>query len=368
MSEFSRARVNAGALTLPGHYYNDPGVFQQEIERIFLGSWMCIGRSEQIAHAGDYFLFELGPESLIIVRDQHGDVHAHFNVCSHRGTRICEQHSGRFSETIQCPYHAWTFALDGTLRSARHMQETPGFDTADWPLVSVRIVEWEGFLLLCADESAPPFEHNFAPLLGRFSRWGLPELRLGKRISYEVQANWKLIVQNYSECYHCPLIHPQLVEISPWRSGRNDLSEGPFLGGFMDLLHKSMTSDNGHSPRPTLAGLDHNDLQRVYYYSIFPNLLLSLHPDYVMAHTLTPLSHDRTQVVCEWFFDPQTMAQPDFDPSDAVAFWDTTNRQDWHVCELSQRGIASRAYRSGPYAQAEGLLHAFDSYYLQMMA
>ncbi|NJM08879.1 aromatic ring-hydroxylating dioxygenase subunit alpha, partial [Candidatus Gracilibacteria bacterium] len=216
-------------------------------------------------------------------------------------------------------------------------------------------------------EDAPPFEHSFAPLLGRFSA-GIAELRLGRRISYEVQANWKLIVQNYSECYHCPLIHPQLVEISPWRSGRNDLSAGPFLGGYMDLLHESMTSDGGHSARPTLPGLHDAELQRVYYYSIFPNLLLSLHPDYVMAHTLTPLSHERTLVTCEWYFDPQTMTKPGFDPADAVEFWDTTNRQDWHVCELSQRGIASRAYRPGPYAQAEGLLHAFDTYYLHVMS
>jgi Rieske 2Fe-2S family protein len=175
-------------------------------------------------------------------------------------------------------------------------------------------------------------------------------------------------LQNYSECYHCPLVHPQLDKVSPWDSGRNDLGSGPVLGGFMSLRHgsDSMTL-SGHSARPALPGLDAEDRERVYYYEIFPSLLLSLHPDYIMAHYLTPVAVDRTRVTCTWLFDPAQMAQPDFDASDAVEFWDMTNRQDWHVCELSQLGVSSRAYTPGPYAHAEGLLHAFDTHYLGVM-
>jgi Rieske 2Fe-2S family protein len=177
-----------------------------------------------------------------------------------------------------------------------------------------------------------------------------------------------MLFQNYSECYHCPVIHPQLDVLSPSDSGRNDFLEGPVLGGYSDLrpIVQSLTT-TGTSVRPLLGSVDGADARRAYFYTIFPSLLLSLHPDFVMIHTLRPLAPDRTQIDCSWLFDPTTMEQPEFDPSDAVEFWDLTNRQDWHINELTQAGVSSRAYEPGPYANAEGLLHAFDRYYLAAM-
>jgi Rieske 2Fe-2S family protein len=368
MTTFVRASIPDAVRTLPGHYYSSPELFAEEQERIFAENWTCVGRSEQAAEAGAFFLVELGGESLIMVRDGAGKLHAHFNVCRHRGTRICEGEGGRFGETIQCPYHAWTYALDGKLVGARHMQDAPGFRKNDWSLRSAAVAEWDGFVFANLAASPEPFDAHFAPLLGRFAEWDAGTLRRGAQVVYDVAANWKLIVQNYSECYHCPLIHPDLVARSPWQSGRNDLSAGPFLGGYMDLSHDSasMTVD-GASPRPYLPGLSHENRRRVYYYAIFPNLLLSLHPDYVMAHTLWPQEVGRTRVICEWYFAQDQLAAPEFDPSDAVSFWNLTNLQDWHVCELSQLGVRSRAYTPGPYAQAEGLLWQFDQEYLRRM-
>jgi glycine betaine catabolism A len=369
MISFTRAAVQEGARTLSGAYYTSEELYRAETERIFCNRWLCVGRAEQIPNPGDYMLVELGAESIIVLRDRGGAERAHFNVCRHRGTRMCTEARGRFAETIQCPYHAWTYALDGRLVGARHMQETPGFDKADYPLHHAGLANWQGFLFLNLAPDPQPFESAMAPLVGKFGAWQMPGLRVGSRVEYDVRANWKLLFQNYSECYHCSLIHPALVELSPWQSGRNDLSEGPVLGGYMTLNHGggSLTLSGGTS-RPPLGALAGEDLERVYYYSIFPNMLLSLHPDYVMAHTLWPQGPGRTRIVCEWLFDPATMAQPGFDPSDAVEFWDMTNRQDWHVCELSQLGVASRAYTPGPYANAEGLLDAFDRYYLEVMS
>jgi glycine betaine catabolism A len=365
-SSFVRASVPQPVYTLPGRYYTAPELYAAEQERIFARRWACVGRSEEVANPGDYVLVELAGESLIVVRDRAGKLHAHYNVCRHRGTRMCQVPSGRFGETIQCPYHAWTYSLDGRLVAARHMQETPGFDRSDWPLHSAAVAEWEGFVMLNIGAEPEPFEAAFASMIGRVSRWGTANLRRGARIDYDVAANWKLIVENYSECYHCPLIHPELAALSPWQSGRNDLSEGPFLGGYMQLAHESMTVD-GMRRRPPLPGLLPDDLGRVWYYALFPNLLLSLHPDYVMAHTLWPKGPGQTRIVCEWFFDSTTLAKGDFDSSDAVEFWDKTNRQDWHVCELSQLGVSSRAYTPGPYANAEGLAWQFDREYLRAM-
>ncbi|HEX5688431.1 MAG TPA: aromatic ring-hydroxylating dioxygenase subunit alpha, partial [Roseiflexaceae bacterium] len=337
MATFIKAAVPSGAYTLPRQYYVAEDVFQAERERIFLRQWVCVGRAEQLQSPGDYFLTEIGGESLIVVRGREGELRAFFNVCRHRGTRMCTEASGHFAGSIQCPYHAWTYALDGQLIAARYMRDTAGFDQADYPLHQVALAEWEGFILLNLAPEPEPFERAFAPLIAKFTRWDMPHLRLAQRIEYDVQANWKMIFQNYSECYHCSLIHPALVQLSPPRSGRNDLTAGPFLGGYMDLraAAESLTV-GGHTGRPPLGEVRGADLRRVYYYSIFPNMLLSLHPDYAMAHTLWPLAPGRTRIVCEWYFDPATLAQPIFDPSDAVEFWDMTNRQDWHVCELSQ--------------------------------
>lgn len=359
------AAVSAGARPLERRYYSSDEVYRVELERIFGREWLCVGRAEQIAKPGDYFLFNLGDESLIVVRDRAGVARAHYNVCRHRGTRLCEAGQGHLPETIMCPYHAWTYGLDGHLAAARLMQDVPGFDRADYGLFSAALMEWQGFLMLSLADEPAPFERAFAPLLGKWDAWRLAELRAGARIEYEVAANWKLLFENYSECYHCPLIHPALTALSPPSSGRNDLVDGPFLGGPMDLSEDvhSMTI-GGHTARPPIQSLPRDEHQHVYYYTIFPNMLLSLHPDYVLVHTMRPLGPQRTHITCEWLFETEVMARPGFDPSDAVAFWDMTNRQDWHACEQSQLGINSRKYVPGPYAHAEGMLWAFDQYYL----
>ena len=367
-SSFEPARVREGAFTLPGRYYTGPEVFLAEQERLFAGGWVCAGRSEDVREPGSFLNVPLAGESILVIREREAVARAFYNVCRHRGTRLCDEERGRFGASIQCPYHAWTYALDGRLVTARQMDECQAFDRADYPLHQAALVEWEGFLFLNLATEPEPFDRAFAPLAGRFSAWGLPSVRRGGRVEYELRANWKLIVENYSECYHCPPVHPELTRLSPPTSGRNDLSEGPFLGGYM-LLRKEAVSltPTGSTPRPPLPGIGGENLSRVYYYALFPNLLLSLHPDYVVAHYLWPEAPDRTRIVCEWYFDPQVMEQDGFDASDAVEFWDRVNRQDWRVCELSQQGVASRAYQPGPYAHAEGLLWAFDQEYLRRL-
>ncbi len=365
---FGRAEIDAGAKTLPGAWYVDQSVYLRETERIFARAWICVGRAEQLQASGAVFLAEVAGESLILTRDKRGEAHAFYNVCRHRGTRMCAQASGRFSGSIQCPYHAWTYALDGALIAARNMQDVPGFDLADYPLREAALEMWEGFLFVSLAAEPEPFERFIAPLAGRFNAWEIAGLRAARSIEYELACNWKLVFQNYSECYHCPVIHPQLDKLSPSDSGRNDLREGPFLGGYSELRqHGASLTTTGATTRPPVGSVGGDDLHRVYYYTLFPSMLLSLHPDYVMVHYARPLSVDRTLVTCSWLFDAAEMARPRFDPSDAVDFWDLTNRQDWHISEMSHLGIRSRAYEPGPYSNAEGLLRAFDVHYLAEM-
>jgi Rieske 2Fe-2S family protein len=368
MSTFVRPSIGTGARTLDGRWYTSPDVFADERERIFTRDWICVGRTEELTTVGDYRLADVAGESVIVVRDQQGTLHAFYNVCRHRGSRVCEQERGHFAGSIQCPYHAWTYALDGSLKVARNMADVPSFDVRDFPLHRVALATWEGFIFLNLTRSPEPFEVAFAPLLKHFAEWNVASLRTARSIEYHLECNWKLVFQNYSECYHCPPVHPQLDRLSPSDSGRNDLTDGRFLGGYSELRdHASSLTSTGDTNRPPLRGIRSDNLNRVYYYTIFPSMLFSLHPDYVMVHYVRPLAVDRTHVVCSWLFDHETMSRSDFDPSDAVDFWDLTNRQDWHVNELTQKGVESRAYVPGPYANAEGLLAAFDRHYLRVM-
>jgi phenylpropionate dioxygenase-like ring-hydroxylating dioxygenase large terminal subunit len=263
----------------------------------------------------------------------------------------------------------------------------------------VNLALWEGFIFVNLSDASTqrgryiPLEEWFALLAGKFSLWNLPALRSAKRIEYDVRANWKLIFENYSECYHCPGVHPELSKVSPYDSAENDLTEGPFLGGFMRIAKGRSLTMSGNACALGIADFphahdrapahdrrqqgkndhdyeqehEHEGKNRVFYYSIFPNMLLSLHPDYVMVHQLWPTSPDRTLILCDWFFHPEAFEREDFNPDDAMEFWDMVNRQDWHVCELSQQGIASRAYEPGPYSARESIPAAWDEYYKRQM-
>lgn len=358
----------AGAKTLPQRYFVSPEIFAQEQERIFSAQWLCVGHQQQLARPGEYFLQEVAGESLILLHDQKGHLRAFYNVCRHRGTRLCEERQGRFSETLQCPYHAWTYALDGTLVGAPHMDKVEGFEKANHSLHAVSLALWEGFLFVNLAEEPASFDTVFGPLMKKFAHWNLPNLRSARRIEYDVRANWKLIFENYSECYHCPLVHPALSKLTPYDSAENDLCEGPFLGGFMPITKGRSLTMSGNACALPVGDIKAKDHNRVFYYSIFPNLLLSLHPDYVMVHQIWPQSPERSLIYCDWLFHPDAFGRADFHPEDAIEFWDMTNRQDWHVCELSQQGIASRAYQPGPYSPRESIPAAWDREYLRVLS
>ncbi len=354
------------ATTLPGRYYTSEDVFAREQDRIFGRRWICVGRSADVANPGDYACPRIAGESLIVVRGRDERVRAFYNVCRHRGTRICSEERGHFAGGMACPYHGWTYGLDGALLGAPLMGEVSWFDKADYPLHPAALEEWEGFLFAHLEpRSAPPLQDALRPLSGRFGPWRLPELTAARRIEYDVRTNWKLIFQNFSECYHCPPVHPALAKISHYRSGANDLREGGMLGGYMLINDgtESLTT-SGRRCAPPITDMPADQLRRVYYYSLFPSLFLTIQPDFVMATRIEPLAADRTKITAEFLFAPEAAARPGFDPSDGVELWDLTNRQDWRMCELALEGISSRAYQPGLYSADESLLAAFDQEYL----
>jgi Rieske 2Fe-2S family protein len=358
-----------GAMTLSRDYYTSPDILAEERRRLFSRHWNCVGRAARVAEPGAYFLCTIAEESLIVLRDRSGVLRALYNVCRHRGTRLCSEAAGRFSETIQCPYHAWTYSTDGRLIGAPHMQDVSDFDKSEFPLHQAAVAEWEGFLFVNIADDPVPFAEAWAPMIGRLSRYNLAALTVGHRVSYDVEANWKLVFENYSECLHCPMIHPELSGVLPYQSGANDLVEGPFLGGYMEITepNQSATMSGRACGRLVNPELPAEDRRRAFYYSFKPNMLLSVHPDYVNYYLVHPVTPDRTTVDSEWLFHPDNAGDPAFDPQDAIAFWDVTNRQDWNIIARSQLGIGSRKYLPGPYSARESIPAAWDRAYLESM-
>lgn len=328
--------------------------------------WLCAGRSGQIPDAGDYFLRQVGNASVIITRDEQGEIRAFHNVCRHRGTLLTSETEGKFNGRIQCPYHAWTYRLDGTLANAPHMEKVHGFCEADYPLNAVATSLWDGHIFINLSARPAPFAQYLAGLDQKFKPWRMDELQMVERRVYHLRANWKLIVQNYSECLHCPIVHPLLQKQSHYLSGENEPPQPTYLGGSMDLREgvKSLTMD-GTTSRCPLPGLSSEDQRHVYYYCLLPNFFLNLHPDYMLTFTLWPRAVDQTEIMCEWHFHPDETQRPGFNPRDAIEFWDITNKQDWELSELAQRGIGSRGYRPGPYSNREELLLALDRFVLE---
>jgi Rieske 2Fe-2S family protein len=364
----ARAPLPATAATLPARYYVDEGLFRRERELFDRRMWIAVGRLEDLPSRGAYLTCDIAGDSIVVVRTGDTGVRAYYNVCRHRGTQLCDQAAGRFGGSIQCPYHAWTYDYEGRLMAAPHMDGTIGFDRAHYPLHAVQASIWEGFVFVSLDVDGPTLETHLGSLPERFAPWQMADLVRAARITYDVRANWKLIVQNYNECLHCPTLHPALNRLSHYLSGENEPLQPTFMGGRMDLNPGAETmSMDGACRRAPLPGLSAGDRRHVYYYSVFPNFLIAPHPDYVLVHTLEPIAPDRTQVVCDWLVHPAERAKPDFDLTDATEFWDMTNRQDWHVCELAQAGISSRGYRPGPYSNREDLLYAFDRFVVETL-
>jgi glycine betaine catabolism A len=353
---------------LPAEYYTSPEIFADELQRIFSSRWLYTVHHSALPQPGSRVVFEIGAsESVVIVRGEDDEIRAFYNVCRHRGARLLGCDDPRSNNCIRCPYHAWTYGLDGRLLGAPHMGGVAGFDRAEHSLIPVTAAVWEGFVFINLDPDPVPFEQAMAPILTVATAWRIPSLVVAERRTYEVAANWKLLFQNDAECNHCPIVHPKLNQLTPYDSSTDErfpsLVSGEILGGPMRITRPggSMTQ-SGELCGPRLVGGAEG--AHVHYFMLFPNLSLSLLPDYVLVHRIDPLSIDRTRVICEWLFDPAYRTSERYNPGDAVEFWDLTNREDWQVCELVQQGLGSHGFVPGPYSELEGLTAEFDRSYL----
>ena len=344
---------------LPREAYVDPDVFEWEQRTIFSG-WTCVGHASDLAGVGAQRGVGSGPNAILLVHGEDGNVRAFANTCRHRGHELLACGATAKRRSIVCPYHSWSYRLDGGLRNAPGFKDAAGFEPAEFGLAELRLVDWHGWLFVDPSGEDAEFSEHVAGLDDVIGRYRPEDLTIVARHSYELATNWKVIAENYQECYHCSTIHPELSRISPPTSGENLDLKGSWIGGWMSIVEGAETmSLTGASGGVAIQGLSEHELRSVMYLVGYPNLLVSLHPDYVMTHLMTPLAVDRTHVECAWAFPKEVAEKPDFDPSYAVDFWDLTNRQDWAACESVQRGLSSPHARPGPLAPDEDGVYQF---------
>ncbi|MEV8044383.1 aromatic ring-hydroxylating dioxygenase subunit alpha [Streptomyces griseoluteus] len=338
--------------TLPGRYYTDPEVFRREQEALLESMWFCAVRGADLDRPGAFRTVRVGRESVLVTRDRTGALRAFLNVCRHRGARLCTEESGEVRRSLQCPYHAWTYGLDGKLVAAPNLTKMPDVDRDRYGLVKVALREWLGYAWVCLADAPPSFEatvqHAAVERLGdpaAIEHYGTERLALGKRVTYDVRANWKLIVENFMECYHCATIHPELTEVLPefaegW-AAQSFVGHGAEFGA--GVAGFTVDGSAGFGRLPEVA--EEQD-RRYYAITVRPNVFVNLVPDHVILHRMFPLAEDRTVVECDWLYAPEVVASG-ADVSKSAELFHRVNVQDFAACERTQPAMSSRAYREG---------------------
>jgi Rieske 2Fe-2S family protein len=334
--------------------YCDAAVFADEQRLALSTSWVCVGRSDSIgSRPGAYELTSIAGERVLLVRDDGGALGAFANRCMHRGTELVDStspsSSACFDGVIRCPYHFWAYGFDGSLRASPWVDD---IDPAEFGLHRFALSEWGGFVFVRLAAGGPAMVEELGPIAERISRFPLDALVVGRTLTYEVAANWKVLAENYNECYHCGPVHPELCDLVPSFRARG----GAALDWEHGIPHRQGAdtySATGTSVRASFPGLNESERGNHFGELIYPNLMLSLSRDHVAAFILQPIAADRTAIECQLLFHRDEAAKPDFDASDAVDFWHMVNLQDWAICERVQRGMASRTFQHGWYAPME---------------
>ncbi len=338
--------------TLAGHYYTDPDVFAREQQHIFEQMWFCAVRSADLDKPGAFRKVQVGRESVLVIRGRDGALRAFLNVCRHRGAQLCTEPSGEIKRNLQCPYHAWTYGLDGQLVAAPNLTKMPDVDRVEYGLHKVHLREWLGYAWVSLADEPPSFEQDVqgavAERLGdleSLEHYETQDLEVGKRITYDVKANWKLIIENFMECYHCATIHPELTEVLP--EFADGFAAQYFVGHGAEFAEdaQGFTVD-GSEGFGKLPGVAEDQDRRYYAITVKPTVFINLVPDHVIVHRMFPLAADRTVVECDWLYSKDVVASGK-DVSRSVELFHRVNEQDFEACVRTQPAMSSRSYRDG---------------------
>lgn len=350
--------------TLGSDDYCSPHVFEIERERIFHRGWYYVAHSSSLP-AGHRMVADVAGESLIVSRDLDGCLHAHANVCRHRGSQLCESSSSVTKGSIRCPYHSWTYGLDGALLATPRVDDD--FDRGELSLWPHHADEWNGMMFVSLADRPPALDAwlgEHTPELLQFADLPIGDYRIGARTEAEVAANWKILLENYQECLHCAVVHPELVEVIPlYRSGAVVDPDRP--DGSVELIAGGDSfSGNGRSDLALLPGIDGDRITTYNGAAVFPNVMVDITGTSMSLTALFPKGPDRTVVVAEYLFGADDVARPDFDPTPIVDFNELVGRQDLDVCAAVQRGVSSKSFTAGVLTHKDALVADFVRQYL----
>ncbi len=357
---------------LPSEWYFDPGIFEREMEAIWTREWLYVGRSEEVAERRDYKVVSIGDERIVLARDLEGRLRAFHNTCRHRGSILCTEDRGSFEGgSIVCPYHAWTYSLDGRLIATPHQLESADFDMGDYSLYGVAAGEWGGFMFVnLAGEDAEPLESTLDNVPERFANFRTERLKVGVSETYEMNVNWKVFWENFSECFHCPSVHPELSKVVPI-FGQGLLSEldlppslrpnreievDPATGRSKPVLGEGMVTwtMDGTTDVPYFPDLTDEEKALGHSFAVIrPSWFVAFHPDFLRVGQITARGPERTDLIVEWLFQESVLADREFDAREHVSLGILITEQDAQVCEYNQQGLRSNRHANGVLAPQE---------------
>ena len=343
--------------SLPREYFLSEEIFEQELERIWRRQWLYAAHTSQLPEAGDFVVREIVGESVVIVRDDGGEVRAFLNLCRHRGARICDAAEGSVKR-FTCPYHQWSYELDGRLRSAPSIADGDGIDYADWGLHTVHVDVWHGLIFVSlADERPDPISDVLSAIPTRLERVEPERLKLAHTITYDMHVNWKVLLENYQECYHCLVAHPELsriIDVHGQFEPRKPYTPKEVMAGAMDQRAgmQSLSLDGRRVCKKLLGEFGRGVEPPESFaagFGVWPAFSAAgFVADYGVVQEMRPVAIDRVDFVTHWFVHEDAVEGRDYDVEQLIALWDVTNRQDWELCDRVQAGIQSRRFVPGP--------------------
>jgi Rieske 2Fe-2S family protein len=381
-----------GGHALLQEFYRDPAIFDRDISRIHLGHWLCVGHASRIPNRGDYFVFEVAGESFIIVRAEADEIRALANVCRHRGSHVCYEKEGS-SRVFVCPYHGWSYNLDGSLRSARYSEK--GFDKSKFGLKRLHVRVIEGLIFVCCAEKPPGLADAEQTLQVALGHYGWARAKVAHRATYSVDANWKLATENYMECYHCAPAHPEfsrchasakpdvetdelraeverrgramgvnIPQVDHWPWSAEARGEG--VSCYRDAtIPGNVTGSEDGQPVAPLMG-DFTDYDGGFtYIEVGPASYFLAYPDHGLMYLFIPRAPETTDMEVVWLVDEDAQEDRDYDFRRLTWMWDVTTVADKKIIEHNQQGVNSRFYTPGPYTGMEIQAQRFAEWYLR---
>ena len=354
--------------TLSSADYCSDAVFDAERTRLFHHGWMLIDRADSL-QPGNRKAIDVVGESVLLTRTLDGRLFAHANVCRHRGARLCDEQSSSTQGSIMCPYHAWTYALDGSLIATPHL-DNEQVDKSQLSLWSIALREWQGFVFVSLNANPPDFDEWMAAdasELLALQRFQFGDLVIGRTTHSTASANWKILVENYQECLHCTRVHPELVQIIPsYRSGWVLDHDRPDGSVTLRDQGTSFTTD-GNSALPILPHMIDDDAHCYRGSTVYPNAFVDVTGTCVIVTIMFPNGPNKTTIVTQYLFAASTVEDDNFDPSEVVDFSEMVAGQDIRVCEIVQRGVASKYFTNGILTPKDDLVINYTQHYLDAM-